>query len=46
MEIFAGGFRNIYDIAFDAHGELFTFDSDMEGNWVTRGMCLRASLMW
>ena len=26
----AGGFRNHYDIAFDADGELFTFDSDME----------------
>jgi putative membrane-bound dehydrogenase-like protein len=26
----AGGFRNEYDIAFNAAGELFTFDSDME----------------
>ena len=26
----AGGFRNAYDIAFNAHGDLFTFDSDME----------------
>ena len=25
-----GGFRNAYDIAFNAHGELFTYDSDME----------------
>lgn len=33
VEIFAGGFRNIYDLAFDARGELFTFDSDTEGNW-------------
>jgi putative heme-binding domain-containing protein len=32
-EIFAGGFRNIYDMAFDARGELFTFDSDTEFNW-------------
>lgn len=30
MELFAGGFRNQYDIAFDQNGELFTFDSDME----------------
>jgi putative heme-binding domain-containing protein len=26
----AGGFRNAYDAAFNAEGELFTFDSDME----------------
>ncbi len=26
----AGGFRNAYDIAFNAAGELFTYDSDME----------------
>jgi putative heme-binding domain-containing protein len=32
-EVFAGGFRNIYDMAFDARGELFTFDSDTEFNW-------------
>jgi len=30
VEFFAGGFRNQYDIAFDANGELFTYDSDME----------------
>ncbi len=29
-EIVAGGFRNPYDIAFNADGELFTFDADME----------------
>lgn len=29
-ELFAGGFRNQYDIDFNADGELFTFDSDME----------------
>jgi putative heme-binding domain-containing protein len=29
-ELFACGFRNAYDIAFDLEGELFTFDSDME----------------
>ena len=33
VEIFAGGFRNVYDLAFDAHGELFAFDSDTEYNW-------------
>ncbi len=30
IELFCAGFRNHYDIAFDANGELFTFDSDME----------------
>ena len=30
VELFAAGFRNQYDISFDANGELFTFDSDME----------------
>lgn len=30
VELFDGGFRNHYDIAFDANGELFTYDSDME----------------
>ncbi|AMV39655.1 PVC-type heme-binding CxxCH protein [Planctomyces sp. SH-PL62] len=25
-----GGFRNQYDFAFNSHGELFSFDSDME----------------
>ena len=30
FELFANGFRNAYDIAFDPNGELFTFDSDME----------------
>lgn len=30
FSLFAGGFRNHYDIAFDGDGELFTFDSDME----------------
>ncbi|MDB6150730.1 MAG: Heme-binding protein [Chthoniobacter sp.] len=29
-ELMAGGFRNPYDIDFNADGELFTFDSDME----------------
>ena len=29
-ELFAGGFRNQYDAAFNLAGELFTFDADME----------------
>lgn len=29
-ELYAGGFRNPYDIDFNADGELFTYDSDME----------------
>ena len=29
-QLIAGGFRNPYDIAFNADGELFTYDSDME----------------
>ncbi len=29
-DLFAGGFRNPYDIDFNADGELFTYDSDME----------------
>lgn len=29
-ELFSSGYRNEYDIAFNADGELFTFDSDME----------------
>jgi len=29
-ELYAVGFRNCYDIAFDPNGELFTFDADME----------------
>lgn len=30
IELFCGGFRNAYDMAFDRYGELFTYDSDME----------------
>ncbi|HEX4130842.1 MAG TPA: HEAT repeat domain-containing protein [Pirellulales bacterium] len=30
VELFAGGLRNAYDMAFDKHGELWTYDSDME----------------
>lgn len=29
-ELVSIGYRNPYDIAFDKHGELFTYDSDME----------------
>ncbi len=32
VELFAGGFRNAYDLAFNRAGELFTFDSDMESD--------------
>ncbi|MFT4541800.1 MAG: putative heme-binding domain-containing protein [Planctomycetota bacterium] len=30
IEIISNGYRNQYDIALDKHGELFTFDADME----------------
>lgn len=30
VELFSYGYRNQFDIAFDANGELFTFDADME----------------
>ena len=29
-ELFSVGYRNAYDLAFNAEGDLFTFDSDME----------------
>jgi putative heme-binding domain-containing protein len=32
-DLMLAGFRNAYDIAFNADGELFTFDSDMEWDW-------------
>jgi putative heme-binding domain-containing protein len=32
-ELVLAGFRNAYDLAFNADGELFTFDSDMEWDW-------------
>ncbi len=32
-ELVLGGFRNAYDFTFNADGELFTFDSDMEWDW-------------
>jgi putative heme-binding domain-containing protein len=35
LELFASGQRNTYDIAFNADGELFGFDSDMEWDWGT-----------
>ncbi len=30
FELFAAGFRNQYDIAFNRNGDLFTYDADME----------------
>ena len=30
VELYAGGFRNAYDMAFNEQGDLFTYDSDME----------------
>ena len=30
VELYAGGMRNAYDIAFNREGDLLTFDSDME----------------
>ncbi len=30
FELYSNGFRNEFDIAFNADGELFTYDSDME----------------
>lgn len=30
LELVSVGFRNMYDLAFNADGELFTYDSDME----------------
>lgn len=30
VEIFCAGYRNEFDFAFDADGEMFTYDSDME----------------
>lgn len=32
VETVAGGIRNAYDLVFDANGELFIHDSDMEGD--------------
>jgi len=32
-ELMLAGFRNAYDFAFSANGEMFTFDSDMEWDW-------------
>lgn len=31
-QVVAGGFRNPYGVDFNAHGELFTFDADNEGD--------------
>ena len=35
IEMFSAGQRNTYDIGFNADGELFGFDSDMEWDWGT-----------
>lgn len=32
-ELFLGGLRNTYDLAFNRDGELFGFDSDAEADW-------------
>lgn len=33
VELYSSGQRNTYDIGFNADGELFGFDSDMEWDW-------------
>ena len=35
MEIFASGFRNIFDGGVNRDGELFTYDADMEYDFNT-----------
>ncbi len=35
FEVFASGFRNIFDAAFNRDGELFTYDADMEYDFNT-----------
>ncbi len=35
FEIYASGFRNIFDAAFNKQGELFTYDADMEYDFNT-----------
>lgn len=32
VEVFAGGLRNVYDLAFNHAGDLFAYDSDMEAD--------------
>ena len=34
-ELLLAGYRNAYDFDFNADGEMFTFDSDMEWDWGT-----------
>ena len=34
-EVFCAGFRNPYHFAFNADGEIFSFDADMEWDWGT-----------
>ena len=35
FQLYASGFRNAYDIAFNDQGDLFTYDSDMEWDFGT-----------
>ncbi len=35
LELYASGLRNSYDLAFNARGQLFTYDSDMESDQTT-----------
>ena len=35
FQLFASGFRNAYDMAFNENGDLFTYDSDMEWDFGT-----------
>ncbi len=35
FEVFASGFRNIFDASLDRNGELFTYDADMEYDFNT-----------
>ena len=35
FQLYASGFRNAYDIAFNEQGDLFTYDSDMEWDYGT-----------
>ncbi len=34
-ELVSGGYRNEYDVAFNEHGDLFTYDADMEWDFGT-----------
>ncbi len=46
-ELFCGGLRNVYAIAFNADGELFGFDNDPNnGGSVCRGIGPMRSITW